>query len=123
MNDVEFEHTYLNICIDGKVLYESGIFGIYEYMYAYVSDVTLIQKCVSISIVPLVYLFRWLPNRFGYYIIFNYESCKILYINGFDMSKLYFLASAANNYESLNYLLDHTILYKFYQSMSILIVI
>jgi hypothetical protein len=112
LNDDEFEQTYLDICkYNGRL---SGL-GVLEYTYACVSNITLVQKCLSISIVPLMCLFNWLPNYATLYIKFDYESCRILHINNFDIYKLYFLASSANNYNALNYLLDHMILKDFAQ--------
>jgi hypothetical protein len=78
----------------------------------------LIQKCLAISAAPLAYLLKRLPNRFKYYIHFDYESCKILQVNGLDMHKLYFLASSANNYEAIIYLLDRMSLNDFTQILT-----
>jgi hypothetical protein len=95
-------------------------YNLYEYAYAYLSNIDLIKKCLSISMVPLNYILFILTSpevsELSYkYTNFDIESCKLLYNNKCDVVGLFAVACHKGDYNSMVYLVNNMSPYDIYE--------
>jgi hypothetical protein len=109
LNDDDFKSIYLfHLDVDDSIdsdIYDQ--FETYDYAYAYISK-KLINRCLAISSEPLKCLTK-IHTFDSLHINFSIDSCKLLYMNQFDVIDLLYIACCAKNQESLNYLLNQYI--------------
>jgi hypothetical protein len=137
MNDDNFYSIYVNLPVDYEdyqnnydehedklynATYEAGkngvknelddvtddVYSYYEYTYAFISDISLINRCMLISKAPLNNAINAFAHH-SHYIgevsrTFGINSCKLLHLNGFNLYSLLKLARCRCDYESMKYI-------------------
>jgi hypothetical protein len=78
----------------------------YDFIFACVSNINLINRCLVISKLPLSFAInRCTQHGTQMFINFDLESCKLLQEAGFDNNNLLAVACAARDYNSIKYIL------------------
>jgi hypothetical protein len=134
IDDELFEYIYLNMPSDMGVYRSNATeilaanqdvededdieYNYYEYAYAYLSNIDLIKKCLSISMVPLNYILLVLTSpevsALSYkYVNFCTESCKLL-LYKCNMGSLLAVACHKGDYNSMVYIVNNMSPYDIY---------
>jgi hypothetical protein len=80
----------------------------YDYVFACTSNILLINRCLLISKLPLIFAINRCTRRGAQmFINFDIESCKLLHSEGFDSNTLLSIAYVARDYDSIRYILMH----------------
>jgi hypothetical protein len=109
LDDDKFIDIYFSMYVLGNTYDADGVtYGQFDYARAFISDITLIKKCLTISDIPLKYSIQVCVHCDApQYSIFDLESCKLLHDNGFDLSNLLYIAYYARNYDAWKYIIDN----------------
>jgi hypothetical protein len=79
----------------------------FDYVYAFISDISLLHRCIEISMIQLNYMIIALMYyEHNTYIAFDIESCKLMYKHKFDLRSLLFIAQQVRNYESMKFIIS-----------------
>jgi hypothetical protein len=90
---------------------EDDIYSYLDYVDAYVSDTKLIDKCLSISKIPIEYAIKMIVYTAVYKdtcdIYLNIESYKLLHKCGCRLNHLLLIACHVNDSQSIQYIMDN----------------
>jgi hypothetical protein len=115
LNDTEFEDVYLNtymivnnlLCdVKTHARITSNNQNINQVFGACLSNISLIQRCQSISMIPLNNCVKLMKNTDTINIDIK-DNYIYLYENGFDIVGLLAIVHRANNYHAMKFLLDN----------------
>jgi hypothetical protein len=108
LNAYDFDANEDNI-IEANRESNELIYSFFDFIYAIMSHIDLISKCLAISRVPINNSIKFLPNSYRQlgYINLDIESCKILHKHGCDLKAMLHIAYHVSNYDSMRYIIDN----------------
>jgi hypothetical protein len=106
----EFTKIYTNMPISYDEFGNKDTYTLCDYVYAYVSNIDLLRKCLAISPVTINTSIRILINNaspFAYkYLRLDLESCKLLRDSGCNIINLLNMAYNISDYATVRYLIE-----------------